>query len=84
MPSEITIMTNTTTNGTANGSSTEQMSKPNSAATNLRRMVETDGIVVAPGVYDGFGARIAHEVGFDVIYMVSIVFATLLQHKITP
>lgn len=75
-------MTNATTNGTANGSNTEQMS--NSAATKLRHMLGTDGIVVAPGVYDGFGARIAHEVGFNVIYMVSIVFATLLQHKITP
>lgn len=41
------------------------------AATKLRRMIEGDGIVVAPGVYEGFSARIAHEVGFDCIYMVS-------------
>ncbi|USP74361.1 methylisocitrate lyase [Curvularia clavata] len=42
---------------------------PMSPATKLRRMLDKDDIVVAPGVYDGFGARIAHEVGFDAIYM---------------
>lgn len=36
----------------------------------LRRLLAGDDIVVAPGVYDGFSARIAHEVGFDCIYMV--------------
>ncbi|KAI8649139.1 Methylisocitrate lyase [Fusarium keratoplasticum] len=40
-----------------------------SAATKLRRHLETDEIIVAPGVYDGFSARIANEVGFDCIYM---------------
>ena len=41
------------------------------AATKLRKMVEDpQSSVVAPGVYDGFSARIALEVGFDCIYMV--------------
>ncbi|KAF9698201.1 hypothetical protein EKO04_003832 [Ascochyta lentis] len=62
-------MTNTTTNGTANGTSNGHAPDLISAATKLRRMLNTDDIVVAPGVYDGFGARIAHEVGFDAIYM---------------
>ena len=34
-------------------------------------MLEQEGIIVAPGVYDGFSARIAHEVGFDCVYMVN-------------
>ncbi|KAL2112915.1 hypothetical protein VUR80DRAFT_6037 [Thermomyces stellatus] len=43
---------------------------PASAATKLRRRLESDGdIIVVPGVYEGFSARIAHEVGFDCIYM---------------
>ena len=42
------------------------------AATKLRRMLQGDDIIVAPGVYDGFSARIALEVGFDCVYMVSI------------
>lgn len=54
-------------NGTTNGHSTVLIS----AATKLRRMLDGDDIIVAPGVYDGFGARIAHEVGFDCVYMVS-------------
>ncbi|KIW69082.1 hypothetical protein PV04_04980 [Phialophora macrospora] len=35
----------------------------------LRHLLQRDGILVAPGVYDGYSARIAHEVGFDCIYM---------------
>lgn len=43
-------------------------------ATKLRAMIEdADKIIVAPGVYDGFSARIALEVGFDCLYMVSSV-----------
>ena len=42
-----------------------------SAATKLRRLVESDdGFIMCPGVYDGFSARIAMEVGFDGLYMV--------------
>jgi len=46
-------------------------SAPTSAATKLRRMIEDPSrMVVCPGVYDGFSARIALEVGFDALYMV--------------
>lgn len=42
-----------------------------SAATRLkRRLQETDELVVCPGVYDGFSARIAISVGFSALYMV--------------
>lgn len=55
-----------------------------SAATKLRRMLEGDDIVVAPGVYEGLSARIAHEVGFDCIYMVSLLIPfTLLAYLLT-
>lgn len=41
------------------------------AATKLRNTIASPGpIILAPGVYDGFSARIALQVGFDTIYMV--------------
>ncbi|CAG8007586.1 unnamed protein product [Penicillium salamii] len=39
------------------------------AATRLRSLLMEKDIVLAPGVYDGFSARIALEVGFDCLYM---------------
>ncbi|KAL5583884.1 hypothetical protein FOVSG1_015235 [Fusarium oxysporum f. sp. vasinfectum] len=40
------------------------------ASTRLRQLIaESKDIIVAPGVYDGFSARIALGVGFDCIYM---------------
>ena len=41
-------------------------------ATRLRRKLEdTNDMIVCPGVYDGFSARVAMEVGgFDALYMV--------------
>jgi len=40
------------------------------AATKLRNMIASPGpILLGPGVYDGFSARIALGVGFDMIYM---------------
>jgi 2-methylisocitrate lyase-like PEP mutase family enzyme len=46
--------------------------RPMQAATKLRRIIEDpNGFVFAPGVYDGFSARTALEVGFDCLYMVS-------------
>ncbi|KAK1641058.1 Pyruvate/Phosphoenolpyruvate kinase-like domain-containing protein [Colletotrichum phormii] len=43
---------------------------PIPAATKLRqRLNETDDLILLPGVYDGFSARIALEVGFDGLYM---------------
>ncbi|KAF4910478.1 2,3-dimethylmalate lyase [Colletotrichum viniferum] len=40
-----------------------------SAGVKLRQLLERDEILIAPGVYEGYSARIAHEVGFDCIYM---------------
>lgn len=43
-----------------------------SPATTLKRRLEiTKDLIVCPGVYDGFSARIALSVGFDALYMVS-------------
>jgi methylisocitrate lyase len=39
-------------------------------AVRLRELLaDKDNIIVAPGVYDGFTARIAMEIGFDALYM---------------
>lgn len=35
----------------------------------LKKLLDQPGIVVAPGVYDCIGAKIAQKVGFDVVYM---------------
>ena len=44
---------------------------PTSPATRLkRRLEETKDLIVCPGVYDGFSARIAMLVGCDAMYMV--------------
>ena len=49
-----------------------------SAATRLRRQItDTNKLIVCPGVYDGFSARIAMSVGFDAMYMVSLVALAL-------
>jgi 2-methylisocitrate lyase-like PEP mutase family enzyme len=40
------------------------------AATILREMInDPDKIVICPGVYDGYTARIALDIGFDALYM---------------
>jgi 2-methylisocitrate lyase-like PEP mutase family enzyme len=42
------------------------------AATELRRFLEqSNKVLPCPGVYDGFSARIALQVGFDALYMVN-------------
>ncbi len=38
-------------------------------AKNFRSLLEQSGIVVAPGVYDGIGARAAQAEGFSALYM---------------
>ena len=44
-----------------------------SPATKLKRRLEdTQDLIVCPGVYDGFSARIALSVGFDAMYMVRL------------
>lgn len=51
------------------------------AATKLRNMISSPGdIILGPGVYDGFSARIALGVGFDMIYMVQ----ASLFHALIP
>jgi len=37
--------------------------------TRLRQMLEASGIVVAPGAYDGFSARLIEAAGFRCVYM---------------
>ena len=39
------------------------------ATTRLRKMLEAPGIVVAPGAYDGFSARLVEAAGFRCVYM---------------
>lgn len=42
------------------------------AASKLRRMIkDTNELIVCPGVYDGLSARVAMELGFKAMYMVS-------------
>ena len=54
-----------------------------SPATNLkRRLRETKDLIVCPGVYDGFSARIALAVGCDAMYMVSIVHPACTSGKL--
>ena len=44
-----------------------------SPATKLKhRLRDTQNLIVCPGVYDGFSARIALSVGFDAMYMVRL------------
>lgn len=44
-----------------------------SGATRLKKMVqESPDMIVCPGVYDGFSARIALSVGFSAMYMVCL------------
>ena len=62
--------TNGHTNGHINGDETPKViMTPGSRLRHL--LADKDKIIVAPGVYDGFSARVALEVGFDCLYMVS-------------
>lgn len=64
-----------------NGQLEEPVAAPNkggnfddiwSPATKLKyRLENTKDLIVCPGVYDGFSARIALSVGFDAMYMVT-------------
>src|SRR5215218_8894497 len=40
-----------------------------SAATQFRRQLKQDGMVVAPGAYDCFTARMVEQAGFSAVYM---------------
>jgi Phosphoenolpyruvate phosphomutase len=39
------------------------------ATTKLRHLIAHDGLVVAPGVFDGLSARLAQAEGFEVLYV---------------
>ena len=53
-----------------------------SPATRLRhRLVSTKDLIVCPGVYDGFSARIALSVGFDAMYMVWFAYWSLHEYS---
>ena len=39
------------------------------AAARLRELLERDGIIRAPGIYDGISARLAEEAGFEAAYV---------------
>lgn len=39
------------------------------ASTRLRQMLKAPGIIVAPGAYDGFSARLIEAAGFEAVYM---------------
>ena len=48
------------------------LTMPIPGATKLKRLLEeTSDLIVCPGVYDGLSARVALEVGFNAMYMVS-------------
>ena len=50
-----------------------------SPATKLKRRLEdTQDLIVCPGVYDGFSARIALSVGFEAMYMVGLSYLSSL------
>jgi len=34
-------------------------------------LIDSNQLIVCPGVYDGLSARLALDVGFDALYMVS-------------
>jgi 2-methylisocitrate lyase-like PEP mutase family enzyme len=45
---------------------------PQTTASKLRAMLaQEDEILVCPGVYDGFTAKLALNTGFKILYMVS-------------
>ncbi|KAI9872835.1 MAG: hypothetical protein M1830_001133 [Pleopsidium flavum] len=63
MDMEQQFLTNAFTNGHYGKAAT-------SGATKLRRLLdESSDLIVCPGVYDGFSARIALSVGFKALYM---------------
>jgi hypothetical protein len=50
---------------------TNGTSKRKTAVESLRQMIaDSERLIVCPGVYDGFTARIALQEGADVLYMV--------------
>lgn len=55
--------------------------EPTSGAKKLRKMLlETEELIVCPGVYDGLSARTAIELGFNAMYMVGSHLLLLYIH----
>jgi 2-methylisocitrate lyase-like PEP mutase family enzyme len=51
------------------------LTPPQTTASKLRALLSKENeIVVCPGVYDGFTARLALNAGFKILYMVSFLF----------
>ncbi|RGP71254.1 methylisocitrate lyase [Fusarium longipes] len=51
------------------GSQVEDVRQTITAGRLLRQKISAGDFILAPGVYDGFSARIALEIGFDALYM---------------
>lgn len=53
---------------------------PQTGAKKLRELLsDPKRIVVAPGVFDGFTARLALAAGFDALYMVILSFRPIIS-----
>ena len=52
------------------------------ATTRLRHMMKESGIIVAPGAYDGFSARLIDAAGFRCVYMTGA--GTAASHLASP
>jgi carboxyvinyl-carboxyphosphonate phosphorylmutase len=51
------------------GPSARERFLPMRTTTRLRQMLKAPGIIVAPGAYDGFSARLIEAAGFKAVYM---------------
>lgn len=49
------------------------MAVPKAAAKLREYLADPEKVVVCPGVHDGLTARVALSVGFDALYMVSLI-----------
>lgn len=66
-PSADTVPNRSSTNGHVG----PKFTRPKAASTILREyLADADKMIVCPGVYDGFTARMALKAGFDSLYMV--------------
>ncbi|MCW5575644.1 MAG: hypothetical protein KIT13_06070 [Burkholderiales bacterium] len=45
------------------------MSEKTSARQRLRRRLTEGGMIVAPGIYDAYGARMVQQAGYEAVYM---------------
>jgi 2,3-dimethylmalate lyase len=45
------------------------LTQPNAGPSRLRELLAGDGLVVAPGAYDGLSARLVEQAGFEAVYM---------------